>query len=239
MSAPWDGILQRATTALRADRQAAEYITQYRRIPWSLIERYRVGLLADDALVAVADALKAPLPDGMRNQPWFVFPCEDVQGRVIGLELRSVGGKMYQRLLSPEARIHPVFFGTMQALPLLADHLRVALVEGALEVLSFAQITRYPVLALLTSYPNARQERWLVRWARQVTLFLNADDPARSAAKRLVRSWARRHPAVRVVDGRWWDVPGQRLGDENDLNGLLQQAGVDSLRQAIEAGLRR
>lgn len=234
----WEGVRDCAVQALANNARAMEYVCSYRGIPKAIIKQFNLGFIQDssdfDALCQVLGIATKPY---LYDRSWVAFFCEDIEGKPLTVELRSLDGKEFHRLQHLRARVHPPLFGLTQCFGLLAERGKVALVEGAFDALTFATITRFPVLGIMTKYPSRVQERFLVRWARSILLFLNRDDQGRKTAERIVRVWAKRHP-VTVHNSSWWENPTLGLERETDLNDLLQQRGLRATREAIEKGLK-
>lgn len=237
----WEELKKLAREQLLKSPRAQSYIIDYRRIPQNIIDFYGVGAIRPKQIIDFPglNGNQIGSLNSLKDIEWVSAFIEGLDGSPLAIELRSIGtgDRDFYKIFLPLGQVHPPFFGLPQAIDLLHQESWVAVVEGIFEALSFASITKFPVLALLTKKYSTRQFRWLKRWCKKISLFLNADQMGQAAAHLWTNS--RQWSGCQVVDSLWYECPDIILGKCEDLNDLLQQQGMVSLRHAIEYGLKR
>lgn len=230
----WHEFKQQITTRLVSGTTPFEYLTKYRCIPEPILKKYGIGVTSQREVLQIEGFEKLagsfPTPS---EENCIAFPIEDALGNPLGVELRSLRDKNYVKMYNPESKISPVFFGLTQAIDLIHKSGLVALVEGAFEVLSFATITKFPIISGLSKSLNKRQLRFLKRWTRSVILFYNCDLLGLTSARALTR-----FKNLHFKNSHWEKCPEVRLDTEKDLNEVFQRQGLIALRKVIEYGLK-
>lgn len=234
----WIELKKKSCDLLQKPGRAFDYVHKYRKIPQEVTKKYNVGVCSH------LDVLKIPeCPEHRResfgkinDKQWITFFIEDLEGTPLGVEQRSLDGKDFLKIYFNLAKIHPPFFGIEQALPLLVKTGRLALVEGCIDTLAFATITKFPVLGILTKSPSKTQKRWIMRWASRVSLFLDADDEGQATARTVETTWSRDIPTVNT---KWWEAPSLEMRANKDLADILQNQGPHITKLFIDYGLRK
>jgi len=237
----WIDLKNQARSELfKAGSVALDFLCNYRKIPKEVLGKHQVGFIKGDALLKLNAFSPTTHPETLpklSSRDWLAFFIEGLKGIPLAVELRSLQDKYYQRIPFVMSKVHPALFGLAENFKMISEHGRFVLLEGCLDLLTFASFTRYPALTTMTAGASKSQERWLWRWGtHRISLFYNSDDKGRRASKYILRRWLRM--GVPVVDSRWYEAPGLRLKKETDLNDLLQQQGNGAVRSAIEHGLK-
>ena len=237
----WEDLKKQAQKQFQNSDRAKSYVVDYRRIPVEIASLYELGAIRPKELLSLPELTESQKGGigSLNDTEWLVAFVEGLDQKPLAIELRSTGtgARDFYKIYLPYSKIHPVIFGVSQALSLIFKKGWVAVVEGIFDALSFASITEFPVISILTKTPNFKQSKWLIRWARKISLFLDADEEGQAAARAWVAS--RLWSACNVVDSRWYECPSIRIGEIGDLNELLQQQGTVSLRSSLEYRLSR
>lgn len=216
-----------------------DYVLRYRQIPLEMVNLYDLGVIKLGQLKeleGLTEDLRAKLENDKSNKEWLMVPVEGLDRLPLGVELRQQSSGSFFKVYLPDSRIHPVLYGLPQALGVGEKMRQMAVVEGVFDLLTFASVTRFPVVAFLTKTPSKRQMRWCRRWLSKLLLFLDSDDEGRSAARSLA---AFQDPGTLVVDTQWWEVPALELGKLKDLNDIARQLGWPAVRSILEYGLKK
>lgn len=117
-----------------------------------------------------------------------VFPLYNMLGEVVGIQIRMLDDKEYQRPYKQYYAYHrdifPYFFGLPQALPHVYETGYLVIVEGIFDYFAVRQITPN-VMAVLTAGVPIACKRLFHRFCKLVVAMLDMDAPGREGALRL------------------------------------------------------
>jgi DNA primase len=135
-----------------------------------------------------------------------MFPIADIKGRVVAFGGRILEGEGPKYLNSPDTQLfhkQDTLFGIDKALAAIKKEGKALICEGYLDALSFHVAGIQIAVAPLGTAFTSSQARLIKRWADEVLLCFDADEPGQKAAERAcaVAAEAGLAPAVLELRG--------------------------------------
>ncbi len=172
-----------------------------------------------------------------------MFPIRDESGRYVGFGGRAMGDEQPKYLNSPESVIFQkrrILYGLYTAKQAMRRNRRAIIVEGYLDAIRLTLAGLEDVVAPLGTALTEEQARLLVRYAPEVFLVYDSDEPGQKATFRSGLELLRMRAAVRIVTLPAGEDPDSfvRSGGREAMEGQLDHA-IDLFDRQVQVLERR
>ncbi|MEA2563559.1 MAG: primase [Acidobacteriota bacterium] len=242
-----EGALQAASEffrdQLRKSTFAQEYLSETRKIPPELIERFGLGY-APDAWRNLISALQAKVPmadleaaglvarsdkggepyDRFRNR--LIFPIHNPSGRLVGFGGRALGDDKAKYVNSNETdRFHKglLLYGLHHAKREIRESGRAVLCEGYFDVIGSVACGLEGSIAGMGTALTPEQAKQLSRYAEEVVVAYDGDKAGESAFRR----------ALPLLLSEGLGVRRARFPAGHDPDSLRTEAGSEAVEAAV------
>jgi DNA primase len=212
-----------------------EFLVGYAPSAWDrMLTASRRAGFSDEDLITTGLAQRSQNRPGQiydRFRERIMFPSTDARGSVIGFGARAMRDNQRPKYLNTAEselyRKREVLFGLDRARAAAARTGNVILVEGYTDVLALHQAGLSNAVGIMGTALTEEQIRQLERVATVLVLCLDSDRAGQDAMLR----------AAQVTDNRNLELRVVPLPEGTDPAELIERAGVDALRERVEASV--